>query len=423
MNAEEIEQELKDALIHLYDPAYQPSERLCDLVGCETRDRTLFVQTAIIRAIEDFGLPENAPSSHIKQAYDLLSNRYLQKLTLEETAERMHMSYSSTWRAQRRAVHTLARAIWERSQARQPPAQGRVQASEDWQPGEDASDTQAVNWRSQMQRELASLQASAPGEVADVGETITGVLQLESALVSRHNARVEVRAVQPDLVAAIHPSVLRQILISAIGRLARHTSAGPITIFARLEDGNVKVAVTGAVTSEERPTESDLIRGILAPEGVSVKAHLEGDHAFLWVELPSVGKVTVVVVDDNLDMARFYRRATERTSYHIVHTTEGEGLFEIIEAVTPDVIVLDVMLPDVDGWELLMRLHESPTTRPIPIIVCSVVREEELALSLGATRYLSKPVRPREFIQALDQVLSRAPTGATRSPASNATTC
>jgi CheY-like chemotaxis protein len=126
------------------------------------------------------------------------------------------------------------------------------------------------------------------------------------------------------------------------------------------------------------------------------------------VEVPSVGKTTVLVVDDNLDMARFYRRCSEGTRYHIVHVAQGQGLFETVKVVVPDIIVLDVMLPDVDGWELLMRLHEDPTTRSTPVIICTVVKEEDLALSLGAARYLTKPVRPREFIQALDQLLLQA---------------
>ena len=79
-----------------------------------------------------------------------------------------------------------------------------------------------------------------------------------------------------------------------------------------------------------------------------------------------------------------------------------------VEACAPSIIVLDVMLPDMDGWELLAHLHEHPPTRSIPILVCSVVREEELALALGAKLYLSKPVRRQQFIQALDQALRGA---------------
>ena len=82
--------------------------------------------------------------------------------------------------------------------------------------------------------------------------------------------------------------------------------------------------------------------------------------------------------------------------------------YETIEATHPDVIVLDVMLPDVDGWKLLTYLREAPISLDIPIIVCSVIKEEELALALGAERFLAKPVRPRLFVETLNQVLNQA---------------
>jgi CheY-like chemotaxis protein len=150
---------------------------------------------------------------------------------------------------------------------------------------------------------------------------------------------------------------------------------------------------------------------------------VDEDHVFLWAEMPSVGRIIVLAVDDNPDMARFYRRSAEGTSYRIVHVAQGQEAFKTIEAIAPDIIVLDVMLPDVDGWQLLMHLHEHHATRSIPVIVCTVVREEELALSLGAALYLPKPVRPHEFIQALDQALPQASVKAPISRANNGATC
>ncbi|MCX7681608.1 MAG: response regulator [Anaerolineae bacterium] len=416
ITCEEFERQLQEALNHLYDPDYQPSDALCAALGCSIQDGALAVQAIILRAIKDLEPPSDTPlTAHTRQAYDLLHNRFVLRLTQEETADRMHISRTSVHRAQRTAVHVLARKLWEKCLAQQ--------MGESEETAEDLN-AQASDWHTQMERELAALQASAPHAVSYVEETINSVLKLREALASPPEAHVEVESVQPGLVAAIHPSVLRQILIAAIRRMAHYTSTGPIAIFARLEDGNVKITLTSTVaTGDKRPTESDLVRDLLVPPGVQVEAHVNGDRAFLWVGLPSTGKVTVLVVDDNPDMARFYRRSAEKTSYHIVHTGEGQNLFETIAATAPDIIVLDVMLPDIDGWELLTRLHQDPATRSIPVVVCTVVREEELALSLGAACYLPKPVRSREFIEALDRVLAQAPARASRLPANNAATC
>jgi CheY-like chemotaxis protein len=424
ITCEEFERELHEALAHLYDPDYQPSEALCAAIGCETQDGVLGVQTAMLRAIESLKPPSNTPpTAHTRQVHALLHNRFVLKLTQEETADRMHISRTSVHRAQRKAVHTLARALRERSQAQGPATQARLQEPGGQPPGEEAPGSQAVDWQSQVQRELASLQAKAPDRVSDVGGVIGSALEFVNPLTSEHGVHLEVRSLQPGLVATVHPVVLHQILISAMRRLARSMSNGRIAIYARLEDGNVRITLTGAVAAEGGLREDDLVRDIPVSQDVSLKTYIDGVQVFVWIEAPSVGKVTVLVVDDNEDMARFYKGATVGTRYHIVHITQGRSLFDALAAIAPDAIVLDVMLPDIDGWRLLMRLREDPATRSIPVLVCSVVREEDLALSLGAMRYLPKPVRPREFIQALDQVLPPAAAGASISPASNGEAC
>lgn len=409
MATDQVKQELRDALAHLYDPDYLPSGALCQFLGLDSEKGALAVQTAVIQAIEDIQPPANTPSSSpVKQAYDLLCNRFILRLTLDETAERMHMSFSSTWRAQRTAVHLLARTLWERNQAQIRSTEDRPRQSPTQPRTAETSEVQASDWRSQTKRELASLQASAPGAVSDVGETINSTLQLGGAFTSSPEICFKAEYVQPGLVAAIHPSILRQILIAALGRLAKHMTGEQIRIFAGLADGNVKITLIGAINNEIGLKENDLLRDILTSEDINVQANVQGDHVFVEIRLPSVGTTTVLVVDDNQDMFRFYQRAAAGTKYHIIHTAQGRGLFETVKANPPDIIVLDVILPDVDGWELLMRLREYPSTRSIPIIVCSVVREKELALSLGAALYLPKPVRRLEFIQALDKVAPRA---------------
>jgi CheY-like chemotaxis protein len=412
ITCEEFEQELREALARLYDPGYQPSEPFCELMSCDPRGGALAVQTAIIHVIEDLEpSADTPPTAQTRRVFDLLRNRFVLKLTQEETAEYLHVSLSSVQRGQREAIHVLARAIWELSQMQEPPAEEQPQE-------EPASvgGTRRSDWRSQMRQELASLRSVDPNRVADVAETLQGVLELESALVPGHGVHLEVGYVQPDLVAVVHPSALRQTLITALGRLARHAAPGSITIFARLREGNVKITVRGPIAREQKLTEEDLTRDILVPEGTTVEAGIEGGHAFLWINAPSLGQITVLAVDDNPDMLQFYRRCTTGTRYRIVHATGGKEAMGKIKTSSPDIMVLDVMLPDVDGWKLLMQLHENPATRAIPIIVCSVVREEDLARALGAALYLPKPVEPRQFVEALDRVCPQVPAKALEAP-------
>jgi CheY-like chemotaxis protein len=128
-------------------------------------------------------------------------------------------------------------------------------------------------------------------------------------------------------------------------------------------------------------------------------------------------------VEDNAELVHFYRRFVANTQYEIVHAPEGESVFAAIAESSPAAIVLDVMLPDTDGWELLAQLQEDPSTRAIPIIICSVVRRAAIADTLNAAFYLPKPVRRQQFIQAIDQVLAQASATALTAAASHATAC
>ena len=397
---EEFEQHLQDALIHLYDPAYRPSEMLWKVTGCDPQQGLEALQTVFIRTVEDLKpAPHVPPTARSRRVYGLLSYRYVQDLTQEETAERLGITPRHLRREQPEAVHALALRLWEQSR--------QVLPAEETQPAE----TQSPEYHSQVRQELASLRERAPGAVADVRETLGGAVKSGSALASKRSIGLAVECA-PNLIAAIHPSVLRQVLIQAIGQLVQHMSSGQVALYAERADGNVKITISGHPAAADRLPDDNFIREALAAQGGSVKVDLEGDCLSFSMELPSVGQV-VLIVDDNADLIHLYRRYVVGTRYDIVHTAQGQRVFEIAEASSPDVIVLDVMLPDVDGWELLADLHEHSATRSIPVIVCSVIREEDLALALGAALYLPKPVERQHFLQALDQALSQA---ATRAP-------
>jgi hypothetical protein len=131
--------------------------------------------------------------------------------------------------------------------------------------------TQAPDWRSQTDLELTSLTVVAPNATADVGVMIRGVLELGSIVASKHGVHLETKFVQANLVAAVHPSALRQTLISTIGRLAQCMSSGHMSMYATLEDGQVKINVTGLAAAGRTPTDDDLIPDVIIPAGTSVE--------------------------------------------------------------------------------------------------------------------------------------------------------
>jgi CheY-like chemotaxis protein len=109
----------------------------------------------------------------------------------------------------------------------------------------------------------------------------------------------------------------------------------------------------------------------------------------------------VLVIDDNAGLIELLQRYLTGEPYEVMGASDGrEGLFLASER-RPDVIVLDIMMPQQDGWEVLQRLKTQEKTRDIPVIVCSVLNDPELAFSLGACEFLAKPVTRDRLLTAL----------------------
>jgi CheY-like chemotaxis protein len=70
----------------------------------------------------------------------------------------------------------------------------------------------------------------------------------------------------------------------------------------------------------------------------------------------------------------------------------------------PYAIVLDLMMPQMDGWDLLQRFLTQPDTQTVPIIICSVLKQKDLALSLGATAFIEKPISEMLLLSTLDNI-------------------
>lgn len=415
---EEFEQDLQDLLAHLYDPAYHPTALLRAVMGCNERQEDERVRYDVIQAIKALEpAPNVPPGARIRRLYEVLSCRYLQKLTQEETAEQLAITPRHLRREQQKAVRVLAERLWRQREIQAVPADGDVLTTG------AGLDMPSPDWRSQVKLEVASLQKSASGSVADVTEAVHGIVKLARPLASKHGVSLDLGSVQPNLIATIHPSALRQILIAAITELVAMMSSGQIDLSARSDTDHIQIIIRADSIVANDPSNGYFAQELLASAGGSLALRQDGETLSWCVTLPSMRRINVLVIDDNADLVHFYRRYAARTRYQITHIAEGERAFEVIEEAIPDIIVLDIMLPDIDGWDLLTQLHAHPTTRLIPVIVCSVVREEEFALALGAALYVAKPVRRQQFIQALDRALSQVVAAEPKARPSNAVTC
>ncbi len=118
----------------------------------------------------------------------------------------------------------------------------------------------------------------------------------------------------------------------------------------------------------------------------------------------------ILVVDDEERMARFIRLNLEHDGFQVIEANRGMQAIQMIRDSLPDVVILDVMMPDVDGFEVLQLIREN---NQVPVIMLTAKGEEEdkvKGLELGADDYVTKPFSPRELVSRVKAVLRRTDT-------------
>jgi two-component system KDP operon response regulator KdpE len=121
----------------------------------------------------------------------------------------------------------------------------------------------------------------------------------------------------------------------------------------------------------------------------------------------------ILVVDDEERMVRFIRLNLEHDGFQVVEALRGAQAIDRLRSGLPDLVLLDVMLPDIDGFEVLRTIREVSN---VPVIMLTAKGEEEdriRGLELGADDYITKPFSPRELVSRVKAVLRRTETPAT----------
>ncbi len=122
---------------------------------------------------------------------------------------------------------------------------------------------------------------------------------------------------------------------------------------------------------------------------------------------------TLLVVDDDLDTLKLVGTTLEKQGFHIIAAKDGQEALDRVAETKPDLILLDVMMPKMDGYEVTRRLRANPDTAGIPIILFTAkaqVDDKVAGLDAGADDYLTKPTHPAELVARVRNILKRPVT-------------
>ena len=123
----------------------------------------------------------------------------------------------------------------------------------------------------------------------------------------------------------------------------------------------------------------------------------------------------VLIVDDDPVFSKFLESALSLSGYQVILAGTGRGGLEKMKAGRPDLLLLDIKLPDMEGWDVCVKIREDTDLRSVPIIMMSSVQkdlEDRLrALRMGAVHFLPKPFKPDLLKAKVDAVLRVRPAG------------
>jgi CheY-like chemotaxis protein len=401
------------ALFHLYEPDRLRQSPLVSLFNVGSRINAFSrLQSILVEEIEALEpqLDEAAHSS-TWDIFELLLFRYVKQLTQKQVALQLGMSVRHLRRKEYAALEVLAARLWERFDL-----QEQSLAVVDESPrllGEEGPENGVPTVREELQW-LRTTPVEVP---ADLGQVLQGVLDMVAPALERLGVDVDVHLPDGLPALAVHTVALSQLLLNlvyvalhqmghrGIGVSARPVSAG-LEIVIQTQGGTACPFSDGDTAKLDLAAAlADVCRGRL---DITAGWEISDPSAFrtsLW--LPSVGQIPVLVVDDNEDTLQLLRRYAAGTRYHIITTRDPEEVLALVTDVAPQIIVLDVMMPGVDGWKLLGQLRREPRMVDVPVVVCTILPQQEVALDLGATSFLLKPVRRQAFLAALDSQITR----------------
>jgi CheY-like chemotaxis protein len=407
LDRQQFTEQVREALYHLYD-----FERLREL----QLDRWLSAQPApggkhplhrvLIDAIEALKPPSaSPPGTPDWRAYHILFYRFVQCMTTQEVANQLGIGERHYRRHQAQAIHRLANFLWEQAVAAQgSPAEATP--SEATTPASPAT----------MQADLAWLREEAALQRADLHETLAGVTQVLGHLAAARGVHMAVDAPLDLPRLRIHPQALRQVLVNVLSHVIDLAPGGQVALVARRAEQTVQLQITASPANLHATAGTDahealaISHQLLEMVGGRIETRPTATGAYLvTVTAPAARRLPVLIVEDNRDTAELFARYLAGSRYRPVVAHSGKEAMARVLEISPCAIVLDVMMPEQDGWDTLILLRTHPAVASIPVVVTTILGERELALSLGAAEFLHKPVRQEQLLAVLDQVVQPAP--------------
>ncbi|MHB0874783.1 MAG: response regulator [Anaerolineae bacterium] len=350
-------------------------------------ERAERARAMLLEAIEVMRPARGAPfGSAGSRSYDILSLRYVENLPLPGVGKELSLSRRQVYRDLAGAEAQLTEVLWS------------------WREG--STRPVAAPAADLLSSELTSL-AGQPHPVSLV-TLIDEALALLAPLAARLGVAVERRAPGDENVLALADGpMLKQVLVLMLSGAVQSEPRSAVTVDVEPVGDACEVTVSFSGATHLRRDMMDNAKTLAASQRMGCTLRLDDSPMRAAVRLRRGQPVSVLVVEDNPGAVELYRRFLSSGAWQVSTVPNPRVAFEVAKRSRPDLIILDIIMPGIDGWSIIKALREHPDTAHTPLVVCSVLEDPQLAEALGASAYLKKPVTQGELLSALNRSLGR----------------
>ncbi|MEW5958726.1 MAG: response regulator [Chloroflexota bacterium] len=406
LSVHKLTQLTRSALAHLFDHAVLQNHPLIAYLHLDksfdrvTRGQEL--RRILLKCVE--ALKPEAPNhgqTEAVRAYAILTYRYVDGLSMPEIAEKLALSERQTYREHNKGINAVTGLILD-----------QLRAADKDEGGAPLPHSNSGERLSIAHAEVERLRQEVRAEALDLPEVLAGVLNLLETMSQELGIRIRVS--WPDVLPLVMADriLLRQALLNLLSRALNTFVRGDLVITASLKNQSVLIDISEVPPAAGRqagrsvpPKEGQVALAVArslieAQEGQLVVQDQAGNWA-AQILLPTSRRATILVIDDNVDIVALFKRYLGARNVAVVGTTNADQAIALAAELQPQLITLDVMMPTQDGWEILQKLKGSADIKQIPVVICSVLNQPQLARSLGASDTLIKPVSQVELLKVV----------------------
>jgi CheY-like chemotaxis protein len=381
-------QQVRDLLEHLYDlpylqkqvlvlPSPQTGLPLLEIPGQKARK-------LLLDALEKIGQEKDLPfRSSQARIYNLLRLHYIEGMAVHEVAQELGLSQRQTYRDLRSGDEHIASIVFASLVSRQPMSE-TIASSEAFP-------------------ETGQLQVEAQLQLTNLNELVTTVCNTVRPLAALRSVDFDLHVPDEPVVIPTDAMIARQVVTGLLSLAIQQTLSGELAVHLVSQPDGCLLQLFFKATSdpEKRPDPSI---GLYAQNlGWTLDQQTDAGQVEITVKIHTRHR-TCLVIDDHQGFVELLERYVADYGVRIVMANSGPKGIELAQQLQPNVIILDVMIPEMDGWEILQRLRSTPATKAIPVVICSVFYDPELAFTLGAVDVLKKPVRKEDLVAALKKI-------------------